>query len=327
MTSLSGFKPMRAQDYDQYLLRDLAQRGVPFAVEEKYEGVRLLITPNGVKYRTGKALANAHLNKTIMMDMLPIISDLLPEDFVLEGEFVVGYQAEDSQEQSTSFVNTINRELPNAADLADGIDYPLLFLFNYEPSRDYIANRRMLVEISNRLEEEDLGFYTAPSNTLLLDQGDISSGYVDEFFNHVVASGGEGIVYKRIDRYGCLGRSTKGHLMRRVPWKVSDGVIVNILPKMHNPLAADGNIYNQGRKPTDKNLLVPTDLMGVMQVKLESGEEVNVGTFQGIQDEQRREILANKQSYLGRTVAIRHGTSGKGKAVKLSFQSFRPDKD
>ena len=115
--------------------------------------------------------------------------------------------------------------------------------------------------------------------------------------------GYEGVILRSPYSPYKYGRSTlrEGYLMKLKRFEDSEAVILDFIEQMHNGNSAEKDALGLTERSSHKENLVPKNTLGSLVVRdVKTNKVFNIGS--GFDDETRKEIWENKESYLGKIV-------------------------
>ncbi len=154
-----------------------------------------------------------------------------------------------------------------------------------------------------------------------------SLGEMESVYVTYLDEGYEGVMLRDPKAGYKFGRSTvkSQHLLKHKPFEDAEFKVVGFTEKMHNNNEATTNELGRTERSSCKEGLVPTGVLGALV--LEYGETTfECGT--GFTNEQRKDIYANRDKYLGKLAKVQYQTIGVKDLPRFpSFQGFRNEED
>jgi DNA ligase-1 len=152
---------------------------------------------------------------------------------------------------------------------------------------------------------------------------------LDEFEEETLAHGHEGVMLRNGMGVYKQGRSTmkEGILLKLKRFKQEEAVIIGFQERMHNANEAKTNALGETERSTHKENLVGRNDLGAILVRdLNTSVEFSIGS--GFNDEERKKIWDNKDSYLGQIVTYKFFAYGEYDAPRFPvFKGFRDQSD
>lgn len=293
------FRPMLAVACD-----DLNKVKFPVYLSEKLDGIR----------------ASIHNGVVMSRSMKPIPSKAVQEKFGkaeyegFDGEIIYGPKnAADVFNKSTRVC--MSHELP------DGFSTDDIKFFVFDTIGEGAYEERYWKIITGW--PEVTGVYKLRNS--LVD----SAEKVTELESEFLAVGAEGVMLRAIDGPYKQGRSTlkEGYLLKVKRFSDAEAEVIGFEEKMHNANEATKGELGQTKRSSHMSNLVPMDTLGSLHVRdLTNGIDFHIGT--GFNDEQRKEIWENKESWLGQIVKYKHFEIGsKDKPRFPVFMGIRMKED
>jgi len=301
------FKPMLSATVN---LEGLAQLKYPLLCTPKIDGIRVLINSEGIAVsRTLKPIRNKAVQKYLSQYALP----------GMDGEIIVG-----SLEDPLLF-----RKTTSGVMSTEGSPDFTYWVFDYIPG------------VCNYLKEDAI-YYTRAAKLVsdvtavgrprikYLPFREIDDADELEAYEAVcIKQGFEGVMLRDPKGRYKMGRSTanEGILMKLKRFEHSEAVIVDFVERKHN--ANEAYIDNLGflkRSAHQENKVGRGDL-GVLVCKdLKTDRTAEVGT--GFDDQLRKEIWNNKDSYVGKIVRYKYLPYGSYDNYRhATFEGFRDQED
>ena len=286
----------------------LEQVQYPVYASPKLDGIRALMTPDGLVSRSLKPIRNLHTQ----------LQTIHARDLCLDGELIVGpSNAPNVYTRTSSGIMSVKGE-PN-------FTYYAFDLYNHSG------------EYHERLE--DLKQYLAPYTNisalpqLWLDDEEALLRYE----TLVLSQGYEGVMLRRPNSLYKHGRSTvrEGYLLKRKPLADAEGVIVGyeFLQRNLNEATTNKLGYTQ-RSSAQEGKMTDTSRLGTLTVRVLNGPfegvEVKIGT--GFTDLERQALAlrlhSQKNDLLGKIVNFTYQAEGaKDRPRFPSFKGFRSQED
>lgn len=279
---MKPFKPLLAVEANLETLR------YPCYVSPKLDGIRVLILDGKAVTRNLKPVPNRYIRET-----LEAHADVLNN---FDGEIVVGgATAKDCFNKTSSAVMSFEGE-PNFTyyvfdRVAEG---------SYVDRWDYGASMDDLYE--NNLPE-----FVIPIAQLRVENM-IELDFYEELF---VSKGYEGVMTRSPEGHYKFGRSTaKEQILLKIKrFSDAEAVIVDFDERLHNGNEAITNALGHTERSSHKDNMVPMGTLGALVVKCDDFEDTfKIGT--GFDDETRKQIWDNRESYLGKLVKFKYQKCG-----------------
>lgn len=152
------------------------------------------------------------------------------------------------------------------------------------------------------------------------------------FENDCLASGGEGVCLKTpFGKYKhTRGTREDQTLLKIKRFSTAEAEILSVSPRLFNANEKEENPLGYAERSTCKDNLIPTDILGKMNVRGLNREwkdvEFSIGNFDGLTDEDKRELLKNPP--LHQVVTFKYFKEGSEERPRHPvFIDFRPDWD
>jgi len=290
-------KPMLASNCN-----DFAALRFPLFASLKLDGVRALITKDGVFSRSLKPIPN------LAVQTLFTGSDLDG----LDGEFILGaVTAADVCRKTVSAVMSPDK---SAAGLVYHVfDFVTEWPFNerYEIARKKVERFDKKYPIA--LVEQKLIHSLTELETM--EEAALSDGH-------------EGVMVRRPAGLYKHGRATEKSqdLMKVKRFEDDEAVVIGVNELMHNDNVAFTNEVGRTARSTAMDGLVGAGVLGVLMLRNEAGIEFSVGS--GFDAEERQQLWRDRKSLMGRLVKYRYFPSGsKDKPRFPTWIGFRDVRD
>lgn len=286
-------KPMLAA-----AVTNMAAIKYPVYASLKIDGVRCLGVNGVAQSRSGKPLPNRALQALFARGQYD----------GLDGELVVGNPyAEDVFRRTTSVVMSHDKPIT-------GLDFMIF-------DRHDMGTAPWLSRYENIYTPGHIG--VGVHHAMLTCEAELLV-YEEE----ALAAGAEGVMLRDPDGLYKNGRSTEkqGGLLKLKRFVDEEFEVVGFEERMHNGNAAFTNELGRTARSTHQENMVGRGDMGALICQMADGRTFNVGT--GFDDAQRAEIWANRESYLGRLVTVKHFPIGVKDLPRLPvFKAFRDPSD
>ena len=289
------FKPMLAGKFDP------AKQKWPVLASPKIDGIRALITAEGVFSRSLKKLPNAFVQATL--------SD--PELVGLDGEIIVGEpNAPDVYARTESGIMSKGGEPVFQFIVFDCWD---------EKSADYELRYKAAREIADDL---DTPYVKVLPQRLIHDQEEL-----DEFEAECLDDGYEGVMIRSLyGPYKC-GRSTtnEGYLLKVKRYETDEATVIGVVEEFRNDNEATVDALGHTKRSSHQENKVGKNRLGSLVVRcLETGAEFQVGS--GFNAKEREELWASPP--IGRNISYNHFAHGRKDAPRHPvFKGFRDPSD
>lgn len=268
---------------------DVTKLNYPLMVQPKYDGFRCTYIPGvGFLSRTGKTFRNENLEK--YFESMFSVSQV-----VLDGELFV---PDTPFQELSTVVSAAGRPITVALKFAAFDALPIADWNARKSSLEYSARLRLLRTTVAAIADYDKVLDT-PTDIVN------NSGEVVEIYKKYLKSGHEGAMIRSIDGL---------YQWKRVTAK--SGALLKLKPFFSDDLKVTGVFDGEGRLE---------GMAGGIVVCTDTGVTVWVGT--GFTDDQRKEISANKDSYIGKIAEIKYmGKTTDGSLRHPVFERWRDDK-
>lgn len=266
----------------------------------KLDGIRALTINDKLVSRTFKPIKN----KTI----IETLSDL-PND--LDGELVSG-----------NFQETTHRVM-NENETEGDWQYWIFDYVTEDLLKTYIKRIEDLKTWAKAYNGKAL------SKIVILEPKEINS--LEELITYeqeCLAKGFEGVIIRSgTSPYKC-GRSTvkESFMLKIKRFSDAEAKVVDFVEYEHNTNEAEKDNFGRTKRSDKKEGKVPGNMLGKFILELPSGQRFGCGT--GFNLEQRKEIWANKEQYLGRIVKYKYFEVGVKELPRHPvFLGFRHEDD
>lgn len=152
------------------------------------------------------------------------------------------------------------------------------------------------------------------------------------FENDCLASGGEGVCLKTpFGKYKHNRGTMKDQTLLKIKrFSTAEAEILSVFPRLFNANEKEENPLGYAERSTCKDNLISTDILGKMNVRGLNREwkdvEFSIGNFDGLTDEDKRELLKNPP--LHQVVTFKYFKEGSEERPRHPvFLDFRPDWD
>lgn len=280
-------------------LKNLDSLKFPLLASPKLDGIRGILTSNGMLSNSLKKLPNVALQESVTR----LVTDF-PETLGLDGELML-------PKGNFNAVQSAVMSRDSKAILVFWVFDSIL-----EPNKDYFErflnkNFRLSVNLPN------LVLRVVP-NYLIDNVSDLKR--CEENF---LDRGYEGVILRNPKQPYKFGRSTlrEGTLMKLKRFTDAEGTIVGYEEQYANGNLRFTNELGLTARATLKEHKVPKNTLGVLLLDTKEYGTIRVGT--GITDELRKEIWYNKEKYLGTIVTYKYFSTAKNKPRHPVFHRFR----
>lgn len=275
---------------------------LPIYISTKFDGIRALVIDGVVYSRSLKPIRNKHVQKLFGK----------PEYNGFDGELIVGnIYAKDVFQKTTSGVMS--------EDGTPDVTFHVFDLWSM-PTFDYEYRQRELQEILLNSEEYEGVVYTMIHKCQTVED-------LDFFLNHEKNVGGEGLIGRSPNGAYKYGRSTpkEQFSMKFKFFEQEEFEVVGFTERMHNTNEQKRDELGYAERSSAKEGLVPTNTLGSLVLKY-NDTTFSCGT--GFDDNLRKEIWDNKETYLGKLASIRYMSVGSKDLPRVpSFIGFRHTED
>jgi DNA ligase 1 len=279
------FKPMLASH-----CKDTSKLKFPVLASKKLDGVRATVQGGVLLSRSLKQIPNVHVQNMFAG---------LPEG--LDGELIFGDPCSPSAYRDTVSI-VMSDDKP-----ADGVRLHVFDVFSETAGfGTRIAEACMIVDHAN------------DSNVVYVRHNRIECiEELDEFEAVALAEGNEGVMIRSLTGPYKQGRSSEKeqYLLKLKRFCDTEAIVTGTYELQHN--ANDSFVNELGRtaRSTEKAGKVGLDTLGGFYVRGSAGQpfdgvEFKVGNGQGMTQELRKELWADRESLIGRTIKIKYFPTG-----------------
>lgn len=287
------FKPMLAPGEDPMSYPDYFEKlKYPLFCSPKYDGIRCITKYGKALSRSGKILPS----KQVQRDYSKLNN--------LDGELIEGFPTDsDVYNRTQSYVMSENK--------SGNISYYVFDIVSEEDLKRPFYER---LEIANKRASE-LG---------RADVKFIKHLYIENYDNLIayeklcLEEGFEGIMMRHPEGHYKQGRGTfkEGLIYKLKRFKDAEGILVDILPMMENHNLLEKDELGYAKRSSSKEGLVTGSIAGKFVVLIDfQGEDLYLDVAPGsFNHDQRKELLKNKDKYLGKFLKFRffeHGIKDK----------------
>lgn len=303
------FKPMLAVE------AKLDQITYPVMASPKIDGIRCVIKEGVPLTRSLKPIPNVYVRQTLQAMHLP----------AFDGELVVG----------DSFNETSSAIMSHSGSPEFKF---MVFDIWANPSHEKGLEWGLTTPFKERFElAESLCFQhshvTGQTAARPLFHEEIDNrAELDEFYEHCLDKGHEGIMIRDPEGVYKFGRSTlkERGLLKLKPFEDAEAVIIGFIEKEHNENPATINALGHTERSTKKEGKTPAGTLGTLVVRGTEGKwdgiEFEIGT--GFNDSLRRKIWDDRPGHLGSVVKFKYQDFGSIDRPRLPvFLGFRSDLD
>lgn len=273
----------------------------PLAASLKLDGIRCLTINGRALSRSFKEIPNRHI-QTKMSN--------LPDG--LDGELV-----------STNLDGSVKDFSHIQSDIMseDGEPNFIFEIFDYvKDSLDKPYSDRIADLISWGKDKPDFCRLVLP--TIIRNEDELVT-----YENIAVMDGHEGIMTRKLDSPYKCGRSSfrEQFLVKIKRFVDSEAQIVGFEEKLHNLNEAEVDELGHTKRSSAKAGLVPANTLGTLLVRdVHDGREFGIGTGKGLDDQLRKAMWTNRDTYLGKIIKYRYQEVGTKDLPRIpSFQGFR----
>src|SRR6266478_137194 len=294
--------PMLAKPMLAATCEDFTALRFPLYASLKLDGVRALITHQGVFSRSLKPIPNLAV-QTLFTS---------PDLDGLDGEFILGsVTAGDVCRRTVSAVMSPDKS-------ASGLVYHVFDYVTEGPFSERYAVARSRVEK-----------FSGKYPIALVEQKVIHSlAELEAMEEKALAEGHEGIMVRRPAGLYKHGRATEKSqdLMKVKRFEDDEAVVIGVTELMHNDNVAFTNEVGRTARSTAQDGLVGAGVLGALMLRNEQGVEFSVGS--GFDAGERQELWRDRKSLMGRLVKYRYFPSGcKDKPRFPTWIGFRDVRD
>lgn len=250
----------------------------PLIASPKLDGVRAIITADGVYSRTLKKIPNREVQAAL--EGLPV---------GLDGELLAGDPC-----APDVYRKTVSMVMSEDADIT-GLKF---HVFDIQKDAPFIE----------RMEWIEANVIPCPPYVTIVDQWPANS--VDEVAEYEaawVSAGYEGVILRSPDSPYKHGRSTvkEGYLLKLKRFMDSEAVVIGVTELQHNGNAAKVNALGHTERSSHKAGKFASGLMGTLQVRdTKTGVTFEIGT--GFTQDERHTIFLLPHEYLGRLAKYKY---------------------
>lgn len=269
----------------------------PVYVSTKLDGVRVVITDNGVFSRSGKLIPNDYTR------------ELFSQYVGLDGELIV--------EEPTA--TDVYRKTVSGVMTKEGTPKVRLFAFDSWDSDGGIDARYNSVIKTAGLNNP----FVPIVSQVLVESEDKLLKFEEDCLN----KGYEGIIIRNPDATYKFGRSTikEGALLKLKRFIDAEATVVGFAPLLHNENEATINELGYTERSTAKDGKVETDMLGALIVEL-NGNHFKIGS--GFDENTRKDLWANRDKLIGMVAKFKYFSVGvKDKPRFPIFLGFRDRRD
>jgi DNA ligase-1 len=275
------FKPMLASH-----CKDTSKLKFPVLASKKLDGVRATVQGGILLSRSLKQIPN--VNVQAMFKGLPEGTD---------GELIYGDPCSE-----TAYRDTVSIVMSDDKP-ADGVRLHVFDKFGPQGFRERL----------------DFAFMASQhEGVLMVPHVCIKSiEELDEFEAVALAEGNEGVMIRSYDGPYKQGRSSEreAYLLKLKRFEDSEAVVIGTYELMHNDNEAFTNELGRTARSTEKAGKVGLDTLGGFFVRGSAGQpfdgvEFKVGNGQGMTQELRKQLWAERDSLLGRTMKVKYFPTG-----------------
>jgi DNA ligase 1 len=298
------FKPMLASH-----CKDTSKLKFPVLASKKLDGVRATAQGGVLLSRSLKQIPNVHVQEMFKG---------LQEG--LDGELIFGDPC-----SPTAYRDTVSIVMSDDKP-AEGIQFWAFDKFSGLPFVDRLADVRSFVG----------GYVSRIPNVQIVKQTSIEDvSDLDTFEADALAEGNEGVMIRSLDGPYKQGRSSEkeAYLLKLKRFEDSEAVVIGTYELMHNDNEAFTNELGRTARSTEKAGKVGLDTLGGFYVRGSAGQpfdgvEFKVGNGQGMTQELRKQLWADRESLIGRTIKIKYfPTGGKDRPRHPLWLGWRDERD
>jgi hypothetical protein len=272
------FKPMLAKNI---AIKDIQ---LPVFVSTKLEGVRGEFTPDGLKTRPMKKFNNRNLE----LFFGEVSNYVRKYNIYIEGEFY-------KHGLEFNEISSICRRAEHPD--TDTLEFHIFDIYMPEFANASFAIR---LEMMQTLVEQINHKSVKVCYQSLIYEFDT----IQNMYEIAIDSNYEGLCFKSPRESYKHGRSTLDQQFTRIKQdNTYDGVVLDIVERMENLVESKPNELGMMSKTQDKDLKAPTGLAAVAVTSCEDfPEPVRVVLSKNLSDNDREEIWANREDYIGKNL-------------------------
>jgi len=291
------FRPLLGEDAD-----DITKLQYPVLVSPKLDGIRCIVTPEGLISRTRKLIPNRHCQKLFTHSEINF----------MDGEIIAGpLTAPNVFNRTTSAVMGADSVDDISFNIFDRVDTPDI---RFSERLTFVEN--VLSKWGNGLPIRSVGhvYANTPAELEKIEEAWVSEGY-------------EGVMLRSPAGGYKYGRSTlrQGILLKLKRFVDSEATIVGFTELLHNKNVAVVDALGLSKRSHKREGMVASGILGNLVVTdVTSGVEFEVGT--GFTYDQRVELWKIKETLAGKIIAYKYQKYGMVDKPRIPvFKGFRLD--
>ena len=296
------FKPMLASH-----CKDTSKLKFPVLASKKLDGVRATVQGGVLLSRSLKQIPNVHVQEMFKG---------LPEG--LDGELIFGDPC-----SPTAYRDTVSIVMSDDKP-ADGIRLHLFDQFSDQPFQTRFERVRLWFSNQSKVIPVSVVQHTRIN----------SIEELDEFEATALAEGNEGVMIRSLDGPYKQGRSSEreAYLLKLKRFEDSEAVVIGTYELQHNDNEAFTNELGRTARSTEKAGKSGLNTLGGFYVRgaggLYEGVEFKVGNGQGMTQELRKNLWADRENLLGNVMKIKYfPTGGKDRPRHPLWLGWRDERD
>ena len=293
--------------------------GFPWIGSVKLDGIRCLAFPDGCLYsRTGKSIQNVKIWE-LLKDVRRFCAK---HNVVLDGEL---WTPKVSFQQIMSLVMTRSKDLGNSQ-----LRYHIFDMIDWEDWQNETEPN-----FNIRLTKLNVTLPILSESAIVHDQTKCHQmPMVQEWFNEVLQSGGEGLILRNPRGKYKHGRCTQreSNMFKLKDVQTEDAQVVDFTPleRMAEDVERTFDAFGHAESVNKKDDRVTQASLGALVVKLKDGTQFNVGSgfnFRGGEKDRDR-IWACREQLKGQWIEFKHQPQGIKEKPRLPvFVRWRQDKE
>lgn len=289
-------RPMLSAKFDNSKGHTRDKLEFPVIVSPKLDGIRCLITVDGVVSRKLKAIPNEFVRRELAGCLPGLDGELLTFTNGAMDDYNTVQSKIMSRDGEPDFQFWVFDDFTNP-------DVP----YSQRRPKQLALPRCKIVPVSRIFDLDDL----------------------DEKEQEYIDAGYEGIMLRNPRGPYKFGRSTfnQQYLIKLKRWTDSEAIITGFEELMHNMNEATTDERGYTKRSSHKANKVPGDTLGrIFATDVHDGTKIQVGTFKGLTRPELKEIWDNREQYLGKQFTYSffdHGRKDKPRHPKLTFLHFR----
>lgn len=314
---MTKFKPLLAPN-DQPNLEDIK---FPVLASDKLDGIRCILYKGEILSRSLKPIQNKQLREKLR----PLADYSRDNDLIIDGEI---YSPKLSFQEITKYVMTKDFTDPKTIKKEGRVleipEHLMFYGFDCIVSDNF---EEKFFDRVVRLANLEMEFHTIFKRLMNVTCNTLEE--LHDVFESVIEDGGEGLILRSYEgRYKC-GRGTlkEGIIYKLKPYATFDAKIMDVVQATEVNPNAEKKINELGNSVTSKKKgdRILVDKASAVWVEY---EEKPLKVMLAMTDEEKKEIWANKDNYVGRFIEYKGMLVGAKDVPRHPvFIRFREDKD